>query len=163
MDHHDTHMACTLPYKMRACRWLVAVTATSCGRHRASAGSPTNAFINFFATPYRSASRTSAVVRCSPAGASGGIACASSSSAGNRPKTAAMSMDGDGGVRQSWCGHELLNTVTTDWVEDNLGNPEVRYGTVSFFLFCGDVYRRTDADQRFTNVCVYFCICSVLM
>lgn len=27
---------------------------------------------------------------------------------------------------ESWCNHNLLNTVTTAWVEDNLHDPEVR-------------------------------------
>lgn len=26
---------------------------------------------------------------------------------------------------ESWCGHELFNTVTTDWVQDHLDDPEV--------------------------------------
>eukprot|EP00752_Nemacystus_decipiens_P003376 g3123.t1 len=34
-----------------------------------------------------------------------------------------MKSGGVGG--ESWCGNELLNTVTTDWVEDHLGDPEV--------------------------------------
>eukprot|EP00903_Cladosiphon_okamuranus_P010561 g9987.t1 len=34
-------------------------------------------------------------------------------------------MAGGDAKGESWCGHELLNTVTTDWVEDHLGDPEV--------------------------------------
>lgn len=48
-------------------------------------------------------------------------------------------MAGSDANGESWCGHELLNTVTTDWVEDHLGDPEVcnsvvgaRHGTVNF-------------------------------
>ncbi|CAM9286159.1 unnamed protein product, partial [Pylaiella littoralis] len=114
---------------MRARRWIKAVTATSCGRHRATAGGlTTNAFVNFLAAPSRSSSRFSALPRCSSTCvlSRGWKAVASAASAaGGRRSTTAISMERDGEDRQSWCGHELLNTVTTDWVEDNLGNPEV--------------------------------------
>ena len=33
--------------------------------------------------------------------------------------------EGGGGGGESWCGHELLNTVTTEWVKDHLYDPEV--------------------------------------
>jgi len=36
-----------------------------------------------------------------------------------------MSAEGGEANGESWCGHELLNTVTTDWVDDHLGDPEV--------------------------------------
>lgn len=47
------------------------------------------------------------------------------------------------GAGESWCEHELLNTVTTAWVEDHLGDPELsflllisrRHGTVRFAEF----------------------------
>lgn len=111
---------------MRARRWIKAVTATSCGRHRATAGGlTTNAFVNFLAAPSRSSSRFSALPRCSSICVLSRGWKAVASAAGGRRRTTAISMERDGEDRQSWCGHELLNTVTTDWVEDNLGNPEV--------------------------------------
>lgn len=40
--------------------------------------------------------------------------------------------EGEGGGGECWCGHELFNTVTTEWVQDHMDDPEVH------FLYCGN-------------------------
>lgn len=102
--------------EMRAGRWLVAVVTTSCGRNPTSAAAAsTKAFVHTSSSASRGRSLAR---RCSSTSrVSGGSSRSTPSSL-----MPMKSGDADG---ESWCGHELLNTVTTDWVEDHLGDPEV--------------------------------------
>lgn len=98
---------------MRAGRWLVAVITTRCGRKHSPCGHALKAFVP----------RTNPMsLANNPCCARGRVATAHAW----RPRSTA-SMSAEGGVAggESWGGHELLNTVTTDWVDDHLGDPEV--------------------------------------
>ena len=99
---------------MRAGRWLIAVITTRCERQRASAGHPPKAFVQH-AHPLSLASNPSKSCRARYA----------SAPLPRRRSTASMSAESGQAAGESWCGHELLNTVTTDWVDDHLGDPEV--------------------------------------
>lgn len=101
---------------MKAGGWLIAMATAPCGRNRASAVA---ASAKSFVYPTRTASRIRPPVDLRR--------CSSASRVPSRSSRSTSSMrTGSGGADgESWCGHELLNTVTTDWVEDHLGDPEV--------------------------------------
>lgn len=115
-DERCSHSTC--PRDMGAVRWLLVAVTTSAGRHRVSAGPPAEAFVN-----NRLQSSTS--LRVQPR-LGRRLLCSSTTPAASirRSRTAVMATAGAG---ESWCGHELLNTVTTAWVEDHLGDPELSF------------------------------------
>ena len=113
--------------RMRASRWLVAVATVPHGRNTcASPG--VLAFVNY-APGTRRTLLSSAAHSTTTISVSSLRSGSSNSALLNRPSLSPcrpmmMSTSGGGGG-ESWCGHELLNTVTTDWVKDHLHDPEV--------------------------------------
>ena len=144
---------------MRAGRWLIAVITTRCGRQRASAGHPPKAFVQH-AHPLSLASNPSKSCRARSA---------SAAPLPRRRSTASMSAESGQAAGESWCGHELLNTVTTDWVDDHLGDPEVwrcsffdrllRFSPprdCQVFHSCSALFWRR--CERSMHVCMYPCV-----
>lgn len=123
---------------MRAARWAMAVTAARNWRRISHAFSFTDtiAFVSFTAKP---AARTRPLTNrpatsslcLSPSFLNSGtrrFLLGNKNIFKNHPQglarlvamSTSTSMTGE-----SWCGHELHDTVTTDWVEDHLGDPDV--------------------------------------
>ncbi|CAB1107905.1 unnamed protein product [Ectocarpus sp. CCAP 1310/34] len=121
---------------MGAVKWLLVAVTTSAGRRRVSAGPPAEAFVNhrlLSSTPLRVKPRLGCRLLCSSTTPAASI---------RRSLTAVMATAGAG---ESWCGHELLNTVTTAWVEDHLGDPE----PVALVDIRGQVVKHRDEGSDF--------------
>ncbi|CAM9639914.1 unnamed protein product [Ectocarpus fasciculatus] len=94
-------------------RWFLVAVTTSVGRRRVSAGPPAEAFVNH--RLLSSLLSSSAPLRVHPR-ITRRLQCSSTTQPAAsiiRHSRTAMATAGAG---ESWCGHDLLNTVTTAWV-----------------------------------------------
>lgn len=142
---------------MRAGRWALAVAAASC-RHSPCASPRASALVHYVPRAPR-ASPSSATSSTTTSIINSGY---SNSAVPNRLGVSpcrAMLMstspgaEGGGGGGESWCGHELLNTVTTEWVEDHLHDPEV---CLKPRTCCAHVYNWRDCHVLHTETKMYY-------
>lgn len=151
---------------MRACRWVVAVATTSC-RNSACASPCASAFVHYAPRARRASPSSAASSTTSTTAFSSYHSGSSIRAFPNRPGVSpcpAMLMstspgvEGGGGGGESWCGHELLNTVTTEWLKDHLHDPEVcpkpnllcacvQFGETVMFCILKRRYGYVPADQ----------------
>lgn len=122
---------------MRGDRWVLAAITTSY-RRQGSTPSTIAAFAHLPSPLLARASRPKISMLLSvsrfyssrriSSSSSKRVPSSSSSSTPSCPHTVVSATpvaEGGEGGGESWCGHELLNTVTTEWVQDHLDDPEV--------------------------------------